>query len=284
VTSTYQVTHRTEYRYEADVVPSYGVLHLLPRDLPWQRCRAARIEIDPEPSDFRERQDFFGNRRAYFAIQAAHRHLVITASTTVEVDDPPPRLFADHPWERARETGPEATAFLIDSPLVPASDLCEAYAGPSFAPDRPFLEAVTDLNSRIHADFTYKPGATSVTTTLSEVFEKREGVCQDFAHVAIGCLRSMGLSARYVSGYLETDPPPGRPKLIGADVSHAWVSVHLPEAGWIDLDPTNDRLVNDRYVTTAYGRDYSDVPPVNGVIYTDGKTKSLEVRVDVTAV
>jgi transglutaminase-like putative cysteine protease len=146
------------------------------------------------------------------------------------------------------------------------------------------FEALASLCSQIHADFEYKPGSTSVTTTLEKAFTKRRGVCQDFAHLGIACLRSIGLAARYVSGYLETDPPPGRPKLTGADGSHAWLSVFVPEAGWVDIDPTNDQLVGDRYITTAIGRDYGDVPPMNGVIYTTGKTEKLDVAVDVTAV
>jgi transglutaminase-like putative cysteine protease len=146
------------------------------------------------------------------------------------------------------------------------------------------LDAVTDLSSRIYRDFKFLPGVTEVKTTIEEVFARRAGVCQDFAHVAIGCLRSLGLAARYVSGYLETRPPPGKPRLAGADVSHAWASVFVPGSGWADIDPTNDQLVNDRYVTTAWGRDYTDVPPLKGVIFTQGDVQDLKVSVDVIPV
>jgi len=290
VTVTYRVTHRTTYRYEADVGPGYSQLHLQPRDLPSQRCLATQITVEPAPSDYREWTDFFGNRVAYLAIEAPHRSLTLTAVSTVEVDDrDAPTLFSGGSWEDARDdirshrdaSARDAAAFVLDSPLVRASVMFADYARPSFTPGRALLEAVADLASRIHRDFTFKPGATSVTTALEEAFELRKGVCQDFAHVAIACIRSMGLAARYVSGYLETNPPPGAAKLQGSDVSHAWASVYAPGLGWFGIDPTNDRFVGGRYVTTAWGRDYSDVPPVSGVIFTNGGTASLDVEVDV---
>jgi transglutaminase-like putative cysteine protease len=157
----------------------------------------------------------------------------------------------------------------------------ERHRALNVTPGRRFLDAVTEISHRIHSDFRYEPGATSVATPVEDLFAKREGVCQDFAHLGIACLRAMGLPARYVSGYLETDPPPGRPKLQGADGSHAWFSVLVPEAGWLDVDPTNDQFANTRYVVAAYGRDYGDVPPLSGVIYTEGRTASLKVTVDV---
>jgi len=290
---TYRVTHRTAYRYEADVGPSYSQLRVLPRDLAHQRCVSTRVTIDPEPADYREWTDFFGNRVAYFAIEAPHRALTVTAVSLIEVDSHGDNLplYRQEPWETVRDAlaehrdGPatEAAAFVLDSPLVGVSDRFADYAGPSFSTGRQLVDAVADLASRIHHDFTFKPGSTKVTTTLEEVFEQREGVCQDFAHLAIACLRSLGLAARYVSGYLETDPPPGRPKLVGRDVSHAWAGVWVPEAGWVGIDPTNDRFVGSRYVTTAWGRDYTDVPPLNGVIFTNGGTASLDVEVDVVA-
>jgi transglutaminase-like putative cysteine protease len=159
-----------------------------------------------------------------------------------------------------------------------------AYAAPSFAPGRSLLEAVAELTSRIHADFAYKPGSTSVRTTLTELLEGRTGVCQDFTHLAVGCLRSLGLAGRYVSGYLDTAPPVGQDRVVGADVSHAWPSVFVPDAGWVDFDPTNDRFVSDRYVTNAFGRDYGDVSPLKGVIYTESKKSELHVSVDVAPV
>jgi transglutaminase-like putative cysteine protease len=293
MTLAYRVTHRTEYEYESEVSSSYSQLHLLPRDLPGQRCRTSDVAVSPTPEDYRERVDFFGNRVVFLAIHQPHQRLTVTATSVVEIDERPDALslFGQRPWEEARDAAgagrvpdPIDTAqFVLDSPLVESSDVYREYAAASFTPGRHLLDAVTSLCSRIHADFAYAPGSTSVTTPLSEVFEQREGVCQDFAHVGIACLRSIGLPARYVSGYLETDPPPGRPKLSGVDGSHAWLSVLVPDAGWLDFDPTNDQLVSTRYVITAYGRDYSDVPPLNGVIYTEGRTESLRVLVDVVA-
>jgi transglutaminase-like putative cysteine protease len=291
---TYEVTHRTEYRYRSDVSDSYGQLHLLPRNLPGQQCQAAQVVIDPAPEDYRERFDYFGNRVSYLAVHRPHRTLTVTATSVVEVEHRPSELslFGHRPWEQARDAlrdghvpDPlDVVQYALDSPLVQVSAAFADYAATSFPPGRPLLDAVTDICHRIYADFEYEPGSTSVTTPLAEVFAQRKGVCQDFAHVGIACLRSIGLPARYVSGYLETFPPPGRPKLKGADGSHAWMSVLVPEAGWLDVDPTNDQLANSRYVVTAYGRDYSDVPPLSGVIYTKGKTASLRVAVDVLAV
>jgi transglutaminase-like putative cysteine protease len=292
--TTYRVTHRTEYEYEEDVAASHSRLHLLPRDGPGQTCVSTEISSVPSAGDYSEHADFFGNRVGYLAIHEPHRALEITATSIVEVDDGDrePSLFGERPWEQVRDAvwrdgradAVDAMPFALDSPLVAASEALRAYAAPSFPPGRSLLDAVVELASRIHADFEYEPGATEVATPPEEVLEGRKGVCQDFAHVGIGCLRSLGLPARYVSGYLETDPPAGRPKLVGADVSHAWFSVLVPEAGWLDIDPTNDQLVTSRYVVAAFGRDYRDVPPVSGVIYTEGGTTSLTVKVDVAVV
>jgi transglutaminase-like putative cysteine protease len=288
---TYRVTHRTEYRYESDVVPSYSQLHLVPRELPGQRLHRYAVQVDPHPEYLHERTDYFGNRVAYATIQAPHRALTVTADSVVEVDDRAagPSLLAERPWEQVRDEtraagGLDAAQFSIGSPLVSGSPEFAAYAQQSFTAGRPLVDAVVELSHRIHTDFEYKPGSTTVHTPLAEVFAQRRGVCQDFAHLGIACLRSIGLPARYVSGYLETDPPPGRPKLKGADVSHAWLSVQLGETDWLEIDPTNDQLVNDRYIVTAYGRDYADVPPLKGIIHTEGPTRSLKVTVDVVAV
>jgi len=293
-TTTYRVTHRTEYEYEYEVTSSYGQLHLLPRDLPGQRCLSAELTIDPVAEDYRERVDYFGNRVSYLAIHQPHHALTVTASSLVEVAEHPRGvpLVGRLPWEHVRDavrdgrvSNPvEATQFVLDSPLVELGEAYRMYASASFTPGRDLLEAVSSLSARVRADFTYEPGSTSVTTALAHVFEQRKGVCQDFAHLGIACLRSLGLPARYVSGYLETDPPAGLPKLTGVDGSHAWLSVLVPDVGWVDIDPTNDQFVNGRYIVTAYGRDYRDVPPMNGVIYTEGRTESLRVVVDVVAV
>ncbi|MGH3771034.1 MAG: transglutaminase family protein [Pseudonocardiaceae bacterium] len=295
---TYQVTHRTEYRYCSPVSSSFGEIVMLPRDLPGQVCVHSQLTIDPQPQDLRERLDFFGNRTSYFAVLAPHTRLSVTATSMVRVSGRRVELAAvrDTPWEQVRDrirAGPDATRdpdaldahqFVLDSPLVSTSEQLAGYAAPSFPAGAPVLAAVSDLSSRIHRDFDFAPGATHVKTTIEEVLERRAGVCQDFAHVAIGCLRSLGLAARYVSGYLETTPPPGQARLVGVDVSHAWASVFVPDAGWVDIDPTNDQLINDRYVTTAWGRDYTDVPPLKGVIFTQGDKHDLRVTVDVVPV
>jgi transglutaminase-like putative cysteine protease len=287
---TYRVVHRTEYRYESEVSSSYGELYVLPRDVPGQVCRSSRVRIEPEPRDFRERTDFYGNRAVYFAVLEPHTRLTVTAESTVDVSRPGSiSLPADQAWETSRDRlrldpGDDAFSargFLLDSPKVVVTPAVAAYAAHSFPAGRPLTEALTELTARIHADFAYKPGSTSVRTTLAELLDGRQGVCQDFAHLAVGCLRSVGLPARYVSGYLETRPPPGRPRLVGGDVSHAWASVFVADAGWVDVDPTNDRFVSDRYVTTACGRDYGDVSPLKGVIYTESKKNELHVSVDV---
>ncbi len=288
------MAHTTAYHYDEEVSCSYGQVHLLPRDLLGQRCERSEVVIDPRPDDYRERSDFFGNRVAYFEIRSPHRSLSVSTTSWIDVvagarQASVAAVEADgRAWETARPAqpggglgDPEGQEFLLDSPLVSNSPELAAYGRVSFTDGRSIFEALQELTHRVHGDFAYKPGATQVTTTADEVLAQREGVCQDFAHLVIGCMRSLGLAARYVSGYLETDPPPGRPRLQGADVSHAWASVLVPGLGWVDVDPTNRQLVNDRYVVTAWGRDYSDVPPLKGVIFTEGTKHDLEVLVDV---
>lgn len=294
MSTTYRITHGTAYEYASDVSSGYSLLRMRPRDLPGQRCVSSTVAIEPRPADRHEHVDFFGNHITYFAVQDRHRALSVEASSLVEVADDRGglTLMGDRSWEEVRDAvhrapGPDAvdaSQFALDSTLVARAPQFAAYAEPSFTPGRPVAEAVCDLAARIHADFEFAPGETAVDTPLAEVFAARHGVCQDFTHVAIACARSMGLPARYVSGYLETDPPPGRERLVGADVSHAWFAVLVPGAGWLEVDPTNNRIVNQRYVVTAYGRDYHDVAPITGVIYTRGRTKSLKVTVDVAAV
>ncbi len=277
----YKITHRTEYRYDAQVSSSYSEAHLVPRRLPYQVCLSSEVVVSPQPLDYRERYDFFDNRTSFFSIHEPHTVLSVTATSVVDVVDHGGQL----PLARLRgDNDPEvitARQYRLDSPLVAASPTLAAYAAPSFAPNRPLIDSVVELTSRIHADFDYEPGTTTIATSVSEVLERRHGVCQDFAHLAIGCLRSMGLPARYISGYLETDPPPGRPKLVGADATHAWLAVFLPDSGWLDLDPTNDRIPNERYITTAWGRDYADVTPLKGVVFSGASEHKLKVSVDV---
>lgn len=297
----YTVTHRTTYTYESEVSSSYGHAHLLPRDLPGQQVRSAQLDIRPRPGDVSERTDYFGNRTSYFSLAEPHTKLEVTATSVVDVAGRgvEGRLLVDPPWEEARDAvaasadvappdaedlTPDLLAaieFALSSSQAPRSAAAAAYAMPSFGPGRGLVEATLDLSSRIHRNFEFKPGATGVGTPVEEILARRKGVCQDFAHLTVSCLRSLGLPARYVSGYLETDPPPGRPKLQGADVSHAWPSVYVPGVGWVDVDPTNDQLVNDRYITTGWGRDYGDVAPLKGVIFTDSDRTTLQVSVDV---
>jgi transglutaminase-like putative cysteine protease len=292
--TTYQINHRTEYLYEQPVSSSYGQLRMLPRELPGQHCRSARVRVSPEPELSRERVDFFGNRVTYFALHEPHERLCVDVTSVVEVEGRGSdlSLLGDQSWEAVREALLEGgeriphdvTQYALDSRRIVRSEIYRDYAQAAFAPGTGVFEALAALCSKIHSEFEYSPGSTSVRTSLEEAFGNRRGVCQDFAHLAIACLRSLGLPARYVSGYLETDPPPGMAKLTGTDGSHAWLSAFIPGAGWVDIDPTNDQFVGDRHVTTAVGRDYEDVPPMSGVIYTLGRDARLEVAVDVTAV
>ncbi|HCO43065.1 MAG TPA: transglutaminase [Gammaproteobacteria bacterium] len=288
----YRIVHTTRYRYEAPVAISHNEAHLLPRSFAGQTLTGGRLDIQPPCSDYRDRQDYFGNTASYFAILQPHQDVTITATCDVRLTAQRRQLWlgGDMDWQQARQrlAAPndaellDAMQFCLDSPLVRAEAALHEYAAGSFAPGRPLTDAVADLMTRIHADFAYDPAATDVTTPPLEVLRRRRGVCQDFAHLAIGCLRSLGLAARYVSGYLETVPPPGQAKLAGADASHAWLQVYLPDVGWQDWDPTNNLQPSDRHVVTAWGRDYSDVPPLKGIIYGGGDNHTIDVQVDVT--
>lgn len=287
----YRVTHQTIYRYATPVLISHQLLHLTPRVLPWQRLHAHRIAVDPQPVETSERDDDFGNAVRQLLLAAPHGALDIIAESDLTVAPRAARARATPtgPWDLLRDRlhslsyAPplEPAQFLYESPHVESLPELGAYALRSFLPKRPVLEAAVDLAHRIHEDFEFDPKATSVSTPLREVLKLRRGVCQDFAHLMIACLRAIGLSARYVSGYLLTTPPPGRPRMVGADASHAWVSVWCPPAGWVDVDPTNDCLVDDAHITLAWGRDFSDVTPTRGVILGGGE-QELEVRVTVT--
>jgi transglutaminase-like putative cysteine protease len=285
------VVHETHYSYSAPVVLSQQLLHLTPRELPWQACKAHRLSVEPQPGEFGQGGDFFGNWTAHVLIAAPHQDLLVRAVSTLSLEPREQRALARPPvaWEAVRDApGIEATAFLYESPHVETWRELADYAAKSFPARRGALEAALDLARRIYADFEFDPAATSVSTPLREVMKRRRGVCQDFAHLMIGGLRALGIPARYVSGYLLTEPPPGRPRLIGADASHAWVSVYCGgdagEAGsWIDLDPTNNCVVDDEHATLAWGRDFSDVTPMRGVILGGGE-QELKVRVTVTPV
>ena len=288
MTRHYRITHRTDYRYSEVVTNSYGRGYLVPRDTERQHCLEHRLVIDPEPSDRAESTDGYGNRSSYFQVSAAHRALTVTATSVVAVDPPPAERYRDgaaiRPWQQARPVrrqDAQAVEFTLDLAEPEITEELRAYAAPSFAPGRPLIEVLTELNARIHADFRYRSGSTTVSTRVAQVLAAREGVCQDFARLAIACLRANGLAAGYVSGYLATDPPPGRERMIGVDATHAWAAVWTPGNRWLGLDPTNDQLVDERYIVVGGGRDYADVPPLRGIIYTDAQSSVIEVSVDV---
>lgn len=279
----FRITHTSSYHYGDPVSISHHALRLTPRALPHQNCRQCDIQVSPTPAVLRTRTDYFGNQLTFVTVQDPHEKLIVTATSEVEVLPLPAIDVHTTPaWEAVRDELPadRAYEYVFDSTHVRANEKLAGYAAPSFPAGRPFLEAVLDLTGRIHKDFTFDPKATTVATPLEKVFAHRRGVCQDFAHLETGCLRSLGLAARYVSGYLQTVPPPGKPRLVGADMSHAWVGVYCPGIGWIDVDPTNNLLVSTSHVTLAWGRDYGSVSPIRGVIVGGGE-HSLQVSVDV---
>ena len=287
-TRAYEITHRTMYTYSDDVTSSYGRGFLTPRELVRQRCVSHELLIDPEAADRSTSRDGYGNVSSYFHVTERHRALTITSHSVVEVDPPPAELYtggaALAPWEISRPVGPDgalAVEFTLDLQQPEITDAVRDYAAPSFQPGRPLVEVLRDLNARINHDFTYRSGSTTISTRVAEVLVAREGVCQDFARLAIACLRANGLAASYVSGYLATDPPPGRERMVGIDATHAWASVWTPQNQWFGFDPTNDALVDERYVVAGFGRDYADVPPLRGIIYTDSESSKIDVSVDV---
>jgi transglutaminase-like putative cysteine protease len=286
----YHVSHRTEYRYTQPVAVGHTTARLVPRALPFQRVSGSTVTVDPPPSHRHEHIDGFGKAVTYVAIDEPHEHLVVTATSDIDLDPrPEPGAAWEWPWEDVAvstladtsEDGLLGRICRLDSPLIARDPALAELAGEAFVPGRPIGEAAADLTGRIHAGFEFVPGATDVTTPVLEVLAERRGVCQDFAHVLLGALRSIGLAARYVSGYLETQPPPGQARLIGADASHAWVGVLLPGWGWVDLDPTNGLVQPDRHVTVAWGRDYTDVVPVRGIVFGPPAAQVLIVSVDV---
>ena len=288
----YRIEHRTDYRYGAPVSRCRNEAHLRPRDTDRQTCVSSDLTVDPAPSGWGERTDFYDNPVTSFVVDGPFTELRVTATSVVDVVDTDPLPATGPDWGEAldlltNDLSPEmldAREFCFESPLVSTARVVREYAEPSFPAGAPLVDAVTALTERIHADFIYDPGFTTVTTPLDEVLEHRRGVCQDFAHLAVGCVRSMGLAARYVSGYLETAPPPGVERLVGADASHAWLSVFVPGWGWLDLDPTNDKIVGSTYVTTAWGRDYADVSPLKGIVFGGGDFHTLDVAVDVARI
>jgi len=288
----YRVRHRTTYQYEDPVSVSHHVLRLTPRNLPKQMRWESYVAILPTPSVTSAHFDYFGNTLTFFTLHETHECLVVEANSKLEVNPiQSPDFSGSPPWETVRESlanrhdDPsdeilDACQFVFDSQRVRSNPELAAYARESFPEGRPLLAAVLDLTRRIHQDFRFDKKATEVATPVQTFFEKRRGVCQDFAHLQIGCMRSLGLPARYVSGYLRTMPPPGRPRLVGADASHAWCSAWCPVAGWVDFDPTNNCIPSDGHITVAWGRDYSDVSPIYGVLL-GGARHELHVEVDV---
>ncbi|MES2733838.1 MAG: transglutaminase family protein [Bacteroidota bacterium] len=286
---TYRIVHITRYKYHESVNLCHNEARLIPRSNAWQVCKFSQVNIEPLPEEYSEREDFFGNRVSYFAIQHPHEQLMVKVISEVQKTaiETQTDLFGGISWERAKlellSNKPDlldARQFVLESPMLASSLTVEQYARVSFTAGRPLLEATHDLMRRIHKDFDYVPKFTTIATPLSEIMRQRKGVCQDFAHLSIACLRSMGLPARYISGYLETVPAPGTERLTGADASHAWFSVFVPGSGWVDFDPTNNLIPSTKHITLAWGRDYSDVSPLKGVVFSAGK-HALSVSVDV---
>ncbi|MBF0266729.1 MAG: transglutaminase family protein [Gammaproteobacteria bacterium] len=285
----YQVIHKTEYQYQHPLSLSYNVACILPCSNIYQNCLSSNLEVSPSPSFFQENIDFFGNRQSFFNIQQAHSKLSIIANSQIEVYELDNMILANSKaWESVCKEDLDYTQYMIkqyclDSPLIHIGQQFYDYAKPSFTPKRPLLLAVKELMQRIYEDFEYTPNFTSISTPLQDVMLHKKGVCQDFAHLAIACIRSMGLPAQYVSGYLETLPPPGKPKIVGSDASHAWFAAYDPAFGWVEFDPTNNQQPTNQYIRTAYGRDYSDVTPLKGILF-GGSSHQLNVSVDVSRI
>ncbi len=285
----YSVEHETHYAYLVPVSQSWQLAHLTPRRLPWQKVISHEIAIEPQPDERHDARDAFGNGVTHFGVHGPHPLLRVHMTCDVEIGDRPDAAARDAlTWQAVRESliddpaqdGLCAARMAEPSVLVPWSDAAHAYAAPSFAAGRDWLETVTDVMRRIHREFEFDAETTTATTSVDEVLAQRSGVCQDFAHVMLACLRSHGLPARYVSGYLLTQPPPGRPRLLGADASHAWVAVYSPNHGWVEFDPTNDHRADRRYITLASGGDFADVVPLRGVIL-GGRGQTMKVAVSV---
>ncbi len=287
----YVVEHETFYSYVVPVSQSWQLGRLTPRVLPWQRVVSHSLTIEPLPNERHEATDSFGNVVSHFGLHGAHHQLRVRMHCQVEVAERP-KLDEAHAMtvaevrEAVRRQLPgahdlEAARMAESTVLVPWSEAARDYAEASLQADRPWAEALLDLTHRIHEDFEFDAGATTVSTSVDEVLQHRRGVCQDFAHLMLACLRAHGLSARYMSGYLLTDPPPGMPRLMGVDASHAWVGAFLPGHGWVEFDPTNDQLADRRYITLAWGADFADVVPLRGVILGGGSMQSMDVSVSV---
>lgn len=282
----YSVRHQTRYLYSDDVAISYNRVHSQPRPCPWQSYGQAGLSIVPEPAFLAKQTDFFGNPVTFFTVQEPHHELCVTVHFEANVKE---RVYQESgcSWEQLAETlrrpsdllSLEASQFRFPSAWVEVSESLRRFGSSSFKPGTSVVEGARDLCRRIYDEFEFDPEATTIATPVQEVLESRRGVCQDFAHLFIGSLRSLGLAARYVSGYILTTPPPGQERLQGADASHAWVSVWAPPLGWVDLDPTNDLVVSNQHATLAWGRDFHDVSPMRGVVLGGG-AQEVKVGVD----
>ncbi len=289
---TYRVSHRTAYRYGATMTDGYTVACLVPRPTDWQIVHDATVELHPAASEWDSYLDAFGNLVNQFGLHEAHDEMVVEARCTVEtierpspIDDTAWEAVADQAGSAEGDLAIELGSFRSGSTfidLIALAPTLRSMATQAFTPGRPIVEATKALCEQIHQSFEFDPHFSNVSTPLDDVLAARRGVCQDFAHLAVGCLRALGLAARYVSGYIETLPPPGQERLVGADASHAWCSVWTPVAGWVDFDPTNGHLPVNDHVTIAWGRDYADVIPVRGVMIGPATSQELDVAVDVT--
>jgi len=289
----YKVIHTTRYIYNEPVSLCHNIARLIPRSTGRQTCKNSVVTIDPVPDVLNEYEDFFGNRVTYFAVQHEHTSLTVTVSSEIVTPmSGAPEIDFHSPvaWEEvkrllaaSRQEYSNVLQYIPETPLTAADPAISAYALQSFRPGRSLFEATRELMQRIFTDFRFQPGFTTITTPLSEVMSARKGVCQDFAHLGIACLRSLGLPARYISGYIETIPPAGTKKLAGVDASHAWFSVFIPGTGWIDFDPTNNQFPGDQHLVIGWGRDYSDISPLKGVVVSSGPHR-LSVSVDVRRV
>ncbi len=290
----YRIKHITEYLYAGRVSHCYNLAHLIPRDSQRQKRIKNNVRVQPFATYSSKREDYFGNLAFHFEIQKPHNKLVITSTSEVNTETQRGEISLDLGITYSEALQLLATRkdteillareFLYDSPLIKYFPALKEYAAPSFAPNQTLLSGAMDLTKRIYEDFAYSPAATTVSTPLEKVMETKRGVCQDFAHLQIGCMRAMGIPAKYVSGYLETLPAPGQERLVGADASHAWLSVFSPTEGWMEFDPTNNCVAHEQHVITAWGRDYSDVTPLRGVIFGGGENPILNISVDVARI
>jgi len=285
----YSISHRTKYTYNEQVSLCQNIAKLFPRNTDNQICIKSEIKIDPEPDVVNEYEDYFGNKSVYFSLQKAHEELTVTVNSLIEKhqDELEISLYDQLSWElvkgmlyEPKQEYFEARQFIQETAMTSSNQAIVDYTLKSFIKGRPFIEASENLMQRIFKDFKFQPGFTTITTPPSEVMNHKKGVCQDFAHLALACIRSLGLPARYVSGYIETIPPKGKEKLVGTDASHAWFSIFVPNIGWVDFDPTNNMTPSQKHITIGWGRDYRDIVPLKGVIFSSGSHK-LSVEVDV---